>query len=50
MADAAHPLVNENIDNFIIAYGSLMQKASRERVHPEIQDVYPVLIHDVKRL
>lgn len=50
MVDAAHPLVNENTDNFIIAYGSLMQKASREDVHPEIQDVYPVLIHDVKRL
>ncbi len=48
--DLCHPEVSQNDDNYIIGYGSLMQKESREITHPNAKDVYPVEVRGFKRV
>ena len=45
-----YPAINPNARQFMIGYGTLMQQQSRQRTHPEIVDVYPVMVEGVQRV
>ena len=45
-----HPDINSEKNNYIIGYGSLMQKSSREKTTPEIKSIYPITIAGYQRI
>lgn len=50
MIENQYPAINPNARQFMIGYGTLMQQQSRQRTHPEIVDVYPVMVEGVQRV
>lgn len=45
-----HPSIDKNAQNYLIGYGSLMQRESREQTTPDIIDVYPIELIGYKRV
>jgi hypothetical protein len=43
-ADACHPLINTSQHNYIIGYGSLMNKASRSQTNHDVTTLLPVRV------
>lgn len=48
--ELCHPEVSQKDNNYIIGYGSLMQRESRKSTHPNAMDVYPVEVKGFKRI
>ncbi len=44
-----HPKINNNVKNYLIGYGSLMQSKSRQRTLKVATDVYPIMIKGFER-
>ena len=49
-ADPCYPKVSQQANNYIIGYGSLMQRESRQATHPNAIDVYPIEVKGFKRI
>lgn len=49
-SDPCHPEISVKDDNYLIGYGSLMQKQSRRTTHPNARYVYPIEVKGFKRL
>ncbi len=48
--DLCHPAINNNSQNFIIGYGSLIETKSRQVTNPNANNAYPVMINGFERL
>ena len=49
-SDPCHPEVLQQDNNYMIGYGSLMQKQSRRVTHPNARYVYPIEVKGFKRV
>jgi hypothetical protein len=48
--DSCHPAVSQKENNYIIGYGSLIQKESRQKTNPNAKYVYPIEVKGFKRV
>ncbi len=44
------PPINPDVRHFIVGYGTLMQAQYRQRTHPEITEVYPLVVKGAQRV
>lgn len=47
---SCHPKLEENKTHYVIGYGSLMNKKSRERTNPDVKYVYPLMVNNFQRI
>ncbi len=49
-ADDCHPQIDENQQNYIVGYGSLINDKSRQRTNPDATNVYPIDVKNFERV